>query len=152
MRAAWLLVAALVCTGCVSPDAAPAPPAPPGASLLPPSVVVDRAVGRDALQVYVHAKQGNVRYAHLNLSVDNATMEQRAGAYALDVVLDRTEAHLVVEVVDGDVPYRWAARVALNLTEEPRTLLVAAHDPGDGYARERAHALPYEKLLPREER
>lgn len=141
----WLLLAPLLLAGCTQPGASP----PPTPGPLPPSLLVDRAL-QGTLQLYVHAKQGNVRYDFINLSVENATLLIRASAYAVDHTLPEAAAHVEVEAVDAGVVYHWAARVALNETARPTSLIVETWDGEEGYSFPREFALPYEKLLPRE--
>lgn len=139
----WLLLGPVLLAGC----AQPAPPPAQGAAPLPPSLLVDRSPA-GTLHLFVHAKQGNVRYDFLNLSVENETLASRAGRYALEEVLDTSAAHILVEATEGSAAYRWEARLALNGTARPPTLRVEAYEPGEGYAEPLERALPFEKLLP----
>ena len=141
----WLLLAALLLAGCTQPGASPVPTPGP----LPPSLLVDRSP-LGTLQLYVHAKQGLVRYDHLNLTVDNATAFRRAGAYSLEEVLPSSSGHVQVDVVQGELAWTWAARLALDPGEHPPLLTVEVLEDGE-YAPARDFGLPYEKLLPRQE-
>jgi len=138
---------ALLLAGCVQPDAASPPPAVPGSSLLPPSLLVDRSP-RDTLQVVVHAKQGLVRYAFVNLTINGTLMTSRQATYAVEEVLNTSLGAVQVDVVDGSVAYHWQAFLALNLTAQPPTLAVRASEASD-QAPLREQALPFEKLLAR---
>jgi hypothetical protein len=157
MRLGLLAVPLLLLAGCTQET--PSPPSPPGPGALPPSLLVDRSAN-GTLQVYVHAKQGNVRYAFINLTEfndfePNLTWSSRTrpfpSVYAVDLDLGVPAANLSVEVVEGDVTYRWQARHILNLTAEPMTLIVQPYDAGERAAPARDHSLPFEKLLPRAE-
>lgn len=150
MRAWLLLLAPLLLAGCTQGPAGPGPAAAPGP--LPPSLLVDRTANA-TLQVYLHAKHGNVRYDFINVTVENLTVASEALAYAVDLHLAVPAAHLDVTVVEGEVTYRWAARYALNDTEDPPLLTVEPFDREAGtYDDARDAALPHEKLLPREAR
>jgi hypothetical protein len=152
----WLVLAPLLLAGCTQP-AEPMQPAAPSA--LPPSLLLDRTVA-GTLQLYVHAKQGNVRYDFINVTEwndfqPNVTWSNRTSpredAYALDLDVGRGRATFAVEVVEGDTHYAWGARVALNDTARPPSINVAAMDPDGSFGAARDVALPYEKLLPRAE-
>lgn len=148
-----LLLATALLAGCTQPEAGPAPP-----SLVPPSLVVDR-VGNASLQLYVHSKQGNVRYDFVNLTEHNdrevsdwssAEVTRRTMAYAVDVVLPKPWVNLTVEVVESDVRYVWRATFDLNLTGRNPAVDVHAYDAaGDAWEPRRTLGLPFEKLLPR---
>jgi hypothetical protein len=155
-----LVLAPLLLAGCAERGGVPPPPA-----AVPPSLLIDRA-GNDTLQVFVHAKQGNTRYAHLDLAwSDNTTgalgpAERRAwnDTYAFDVALGTNAAALLVQAQLRDVGqqrYYWNGSVALNLSAAPPTLRVLALPllpgaPSLGPAREQQ--LPFETLLQQQER
>lgn len=154
----WLFLAPLLLAGCTQP---PPGPSPQATGPLPPSLLVDRTAN-GTLQVYVHAKQGNVRYDFVNLTEYNdfepsLTWHSRerthAEVYAVDLVLERPHANLSVEVLEGEVRYAWRATFDLNLTARVAMLDVQAYDASaEAWDERRTFGLPYEKLLPREER
>lgn len=153
-----LLALALLLAGCTQPQAGPTPQAP---GPLPPSLLLDRTTN-GTLQVYVHAKQGNVRYDVVNLTEFNDFMLNATwysstrgfrDVYAVDEDLGRPHANLSVEVLEGEVHYAWRATFDLNLTGRALMLDVKAYDAADeAWDEKRTYGLPYEKLLPREER
>lgn len=133
--------------GCIGEQGPPQP----GPGPLPPSLLLDR-LPNGTLQLYLHAKHGNVRYGFLNVTVENTTQVSRPFAYAIDLALGVKGAHLAVEAVEGEVPYHWEARYQLNETGPVPLLTVETYDGHEnGYAVGREFGLPYEKLLPREE-
>lgn len=152
-----LALAPLLVAGCLQPGPSPAPsPAP--ASLLPPTLLIDRGSQNGSLQFYVHAKQGNVRYDWINLTLappgeaGNFTRRSPTNtvhdAYALDVVADQPRLDVRVEAVAGERFYAWAAGVALNLTGARPTLhILPMAGAGAGASGDRNVTLPFEELL-----
>lgn len=138
---------AVAISGCTS-SREPLPSLPPP-SLLPPSLLVDRGLS-DGLQLYVHAKQGNVRYAFINLSVENATARGLVEIYSFETELATRAAHVLVDAVEGSVTYSWEGRLELNETDDERMWVEPLTE--DGYADRFVALLPYEKLLERRER
>lgn len=150
----WLLLPSLLVAGCLQPGAPQTAP-PVTTNPLPPSLLLDRTPN-GTLQVYVHAKQGNVRYDFINLTErndfqPNLTWVSRTtpheAAYAVDVDLGAARANLTVDVVQGDARMTWSARVALNETARPATLRVETLEEHGVYATPREFPLPFERLL-----
>jgi hypothetical protein len=145
-----MLLLPVLLAGCTQPAASPGAAPPPAASLslLPPTLLLDRAPN-DTLEAVVHGKAGNVRYDRINVSVDGKLVLQRTMVYALDEALPAAQANLTVRVEEGDAAYNWSARVALNLTAHPPLLDVVPWENG-AWGAERNATLPFEKLLVRE--
>jgi hypothetical protein len=168
MRPGWaLLLAPFLLAGCAggpnAPGSAAPPPAPP--TMLPPSLLVDLGANASAgdppsLQVYVHAKNGNVRYDFLNLTERNDApagdpslltwrerVTGRERAYALDEDLDRQHANLSLEAVAGAAKWSWSGNLTLVTTASPPLLRLAFLDPARGWQEPVNVTLPYETLL-----
>ena len=124
-----------------------------------PQVPSDANASRVKLQLYVHAKHGNVRYDAVNITEYNdfepnlawhSTTRSEQDVYALDALLRGPRANLTVEVLEGSVAYRWSGRLLLNLTADPPLLTVEAFEPLGERAPLSNVTLPFEALLARE--
>lgn len=145
----WLLVFPLLLTGCTQTETSPArsPTGPSPSTLiasLPPALLVDRSL-QGTLQLVVHAKQGNLRYDFINITVDNATLQSERGAYTAEIVLNTTQARVVVQVVATEGKYAWRAWLQLNATAKPPTVLIQPLDAAN--SPQQNATLPFEKLL-----
>jgi hypothetical protein len=157
-----LLLLALLLAGCTQPTTPQAQPSGP-ALVLPPSVLFDRT-SNGTLQLYLHAKQGNVRLDWTNVTLrndfqtnaanrTNATWTERTQSferrYAVDLDLGATRANVSVEAVDRGTHYTWSGRVLLNDTVATRVRIEPWTD--EGWSRPFNATLPFETYLARAE-
>ncbi|MCA1814082.1 MAG: hypothetical protein LC624_09045 [Halobacteriales archaeon] len=145
-----LALAPLLIAGCLGSGPQAQPQTQP-ISLLPPSLLIDRGATNASLQVYVHAKQGNVRYDAIVITphvaeaaAPNATLVHQA-VYAVDVQYDRAQENFTITAFEGPQRYQWDGNVALNLTAP--SIAVSVLDPQRGWLPAVNATLPYETLL-----
>jgi hypothetical protein len=155
-----LLLLALLLAGCTQPTTPQAQPSGPGL-VLPPSVLFDRT-SSGTLQLYVHAKQGNVRldWANVTLRGDfhvgngtNATGTERTESferrYAVDLDLGAPRVNVTLEAIDRGARYTWSGRVLLNDTVATRVHVQPW--TAEGWSRPLNATLPFETYLARAE-